>query len=387
MRTFLKICSLGLIVVALFFYVLGVDAASTLPPNTLFKFKGTKVVYYVAGDAVAYPFPNEQVFLSWYPSFAKVKTYDRKDVLNTLSKTYVTIKPGARVVKFGSDPKLYAVTKGARLNWITNEKTVVELYGSSWRSYYVNLPASTISQYSISDRIEKSNQYSRSTQRSYNTITQELNRLNVLQKGFIDSEGNTVPLLKSLTENGSGVFSPAFSARTFSYSYNLKSTDERITFVPTAYADFMQIKINDYPVKSGGSVKLDIPGGKTEIPVVVSMPDGSKSNTYKILIDRGLPSANSRLISLSENLSRSLRPVFKSTVRDYDLFAGQDETSITIRAKQHVSSARVYIDGSEYTANTNYTKELKPGMNKITIQVIAQDGSASYYTITIEKPV
>lgn len=379
-----------LIVLALMFSValvsLKAEAASTLPTNTLFTLKGSKVVYYVAGDAVAYPFPNEQVFLSWFPSFDKVKTYDKKEVKNTLSKTFVTAKPGARVIKFGNDPKLYAVSKGARLNWIMNEKALVEIFGANWRSYFINLPAASISDYSISDKIEKGNQYSRATQRSYNTITQELNRLKVLKKDFIDGEGNTIPLLKTLTENGSGSLSPKFSSKTFAYTYKLNATEENVTFTPTAFADFMKIKVKDYPVESGKGVKIDIPGGTTEVPVEVSLPNG-RFNTYLVTVTRPLPNGNSRLSSLTENLSRSLRPLFNANTFDYELTALESEDTITIKAKPANSAARIVIDGIEYTPNTSYNKDLRLGANTIDIQVIAADGTVTRYTIKIQKPV
>lgn len=127
----------------------------TLPPGTVFKFKQEKTVYFVASDATAYPFPDQQTFFSWYPSFSKVKVQDKGTVANTLSKLPVSLKPGARVVKFGTDPKLYAVSQGARLRWITNEKVLVDLFGQNWRNYFETLPSERIREYSLAEKIDR----------------------------------------------------------------------------------------------------------------------------------------------------------------------------------------------------------------------------------------
>ncbi len=377
---------ISIIVLGSLFFGATASAASTLPPGSLFKLKGGKIVYYVAGDAVAYPFPNEQVFLSWYPSFSKVKTYDKKEVKNTLSKTNITVKPGARIVKFGDDPKLYAVSKGARLNWVTNEKALIDIFGTNWKNYFITLPAKSISQYSISSRIDKGTQYNRTTQRGYNSVTQELNRLKVLKKDFIDVEGNAVPFLKNLTETGSGSFSPKFSPKTSFYTYKLKPSEETLTLTPTAYADFMTIKVKDYPVESGKSVTLDIPRGKSTIPIAVSVPEG-RTFSYEITVNRAEANENNLLGSLTENLSEPFKPLFSPTKFDYVVYANSNENKVVLKAKPYASTSRVFINQEEYTSGTSYTQELNVGKNEIEIEVYAESGTMNRYSIVVQKPI
>lgn len=378
--------------VALLIFCLGGSAVyaavakQTLSPGTTFKFKDGRVVYYVAGDAVAYPFPNQETFLSWFPSFGKVKNLDKKTVANTLSKTSITLKPGARVVKFGNDPKLYAVSGGARLRWITSEKVLKEIFTTGWQNYYVQLPASQINNYSISDKIDKADQYHRQVERSNITISQELNRLKVLKKDFIDSEGQTIPLLKSLGESSSGSLSPAFKSKTFFYTVKLKFSEDRISLTPKAYQPFMVVKVKDYTVKDGEKVIIDVPTGTTDIPILAYIP-GERSNTYTLHVIRGEANDDNRLTSLSENLSAPLWPTFKSNILEYSMRAKENETRVVIRAKAHSTDAKVYIDGNEYIQGSAYEKDLKLGANSVQVQVVAQNGTATKYTINIQKPI
>ncbi|MBP9864188.1 hypothetical protein KBC54_01915, partial [Patescibacteria group bacterium] len=41
-------------------------------------------------------------------------------------------KPGVKMVKFMTDPKVYAVAKGGILRWVKSQAAAVELYGAQW---------------------------------------------------------------------------------------------------------------------------------------------------------------------------------------------------------------------------------------------------------------
>lgn len=392
MKKFLTALFIGGLVLMSGVFVPTAEAATPVPKNTLlpgttFKYKDSKLVYYIAGDAVAYPFPNQETFLSWFPSFARVKTFDKKTVTNTISKKSVTLKPGARAVKFGNDPKIYAVGRGARLRWITTEKTLKEIFGNNWQNFYVQLPASQIYNYSISDKIEKADQYHRADERSNVTISQELARLKILKKDFTDGDGKTIPLLKSFGETASGSFAPKFNPRNFSYTVTLKFSEERITLSPRAYQPFMMVKVKDYVVKDGEKVVIDVPPGTTEIPVIAYLTDGSDPTTYLIKVIRAEAGTENKLASLSENLSAPLWPSFKPNIIEYSMRAKESETRVIIKAKAKSKDARVFIDGDEYIQGSSYEKNLKLGANSVQVQVVAQDGSATKYTINIQKPI
>jgi len=44
----------------------------------------------------------------------------------------VRYKPGRRMIKFITDPKVYAVSRGGVLRWVKTEGVATALYGSLW---------------------------------------------------------------------------------------------------------------------------------------------------------------------------------------------------------------------------------------------------------------
>ena len=46
----------------------------------------------------------------------------------------VTYKPGVKMVKITTDPKVYAVDKGGSLRWVESEAIATSLYGATWNT-------------------------------------------------------------------------------------------------------------------------------------------------------------------------------------------------------------------------------------------------------------
>lgn len=358
--------------------------AKTLPPGTIYKLKGAGTVYFVASDAKAYPFPDEATFYSWYPSFAKLKVLDRKDVANVSMKSIITVKPGTRVIKFGEDPKLYAVSRGAHLRWIKNEDVLSDLYSTTWRNYFITLPANRMNDYSIGEAIAKASSYHKNDERTNVTISSELYARGLNRKDTVAPGGTGVPLIKSLTENLKGSFKPAFKPQSIYYTIAADYTEDKITLTPKAYDDYMTVMVGDYAVADGASITLDVPIGDTDIPVKVSAPDGTNV-IYTIHISRTKPNDNALLSSLTENLADTMWPNFQPHWYDYTIYAKSTENAITLRAKTVSDKSRLVIDGNEVKSNSNYDKTLKTGENKIDINVVAENGAAQKYTITVKK--
>lgn len=360
--------------------------AKTLPPGTLFKFQGTGTVYFVASDAKAYTFPDEATFYSWFPSFSKVKVMDRKDVANTTVKTIISVKPGARIVKFGTDPKLYAVSRGARLRWIQTEQLLSDLFSSDWRNYFITLPASRLSDYAIGEAISKASSYHRNDERLNVTISQELYARGFVRKDNVAPGGASLPLIKSLTENLKDSLKPSFNPQTTYYSINAQYNEDKITLVPKAYEDYMTISVGDYAVADSSGITLDIPAGKTDFPIKVSSPDGT-SVIYTLHIVRGEGSDNHLLSSLSENLIDTMWPSFQSHFYDYTVYAKEAETSITVRAQAADTTSYITIDGNRIGASGSFQRNLHTGDNVMKIVVTSQNGYTQTYTLTVKKVV
>lgn len=89
-------------------------------------------VYYLADDGKRYAFPNAQTFFTWYENFDSVVTVDAGELASYMLGGNVTYRPGTRLVKIQTDPKVYAVEPGGILRWVQSEAIMTSLYGSDW---------------------------------------------------------------------------------------------------------------------------------------------------------------------------------------------------------------------------------------------------------------
>jgi len=103
-------------------------------------------VYYFATDGRRYVFPNEKVYFTWYPTFENVHILSLEDMTKIPIGGNVTYRPGAKLVKFQTDNKVYAVYQNGELRWVPTEELAKDLYGNDWaskvddinESFYVN---------------------------------------------------------------------------------------------------------------------------------------------------------------------------------------------------------------------------------------------------------
>ncbi|MBU2509540.1 MAG: hypothetical protein ABII13_01620 [Patescibacteria group bacterium] len=123
--------------------------------NNLVKGPGP-TVYWVAENGVRYPFPNIQTFWSWFPSskLAEVKSVTISQMAEIPLGGNVTYRPGAKLVKTPSSPKVYAVSRFGVLNWVKTENLAKQLYGSEWQKWLQDIPEKLFEDYTIGQPIE-----------------------------------------------------------------------------------------------------------------------------------------------------------------------------------------------------------------------------------------
>jgi len=95
-------------------------------------FGGPSTVYYIGIDGKRHAFPDERVYFSWYQDFSAVHEISPEQLALIPLGANVTYRPGSRMVKFLTDPKVYAVDTGGTLRWIRSEALAKELYGPFW---------------------------------------------------------------------------------------------------------------------------------------------------------------------------------------------------------------------------------------------------------------
>ena len=127
--------------------------SSALKPGSLIK-AGTNAVYYYGADGKRYVFPNEKTYKTWFVDFDLIITISN-DLLGEIPiGGNVTYKPGARMIKIQSDPKVYYVDEGGVLRQIKSEEIAKSLYGNSWKILVDDIPDSFYTNYIVGDPIE-----------------------------------------------------------------------------------------------------------------------------------------------------------------------------------------------------------------------------------------
>lgn len=107
--------------------------SSSCPSDTLVKGSGP-AVYYCGQDGKRYVFPNEKTYFTWYADFSTVTTISDAALASVMIGGNVTYRPGVRMIKINTDPKVYAVAKGGTLRWVSSEAIAASLYGSNWNA-------------------------------------------------------------------------------------------------------------------------------------------------------------------------------------------------------------------------------------------------------------
>lgn len=135
-----------------------IDADKELPPapaspclaGMLIKTASNPAVYYCGKDAKRYVFPDQWTYFSWYKDFSSVLTI-APDVLASIPLGgNVTYKPGS-LVKITTDPKVYVVSRGGTLRWVTSESLAISLFGANWATMVHDVPDSFFLNYVIGE--------------------------------------------------------------------------------------------------------------------------------------------------------------------------------------------------------------------------------------------
>lgn len=116
-------------------------------------------LYYLSSEGTRYVFSNEGTYYSWYSGFNEVNEISIDELITYPLAGNVTYRPGYRLVKITTDPKVYAVSNSGILRWITSETMAQRLYGSDWNTKVDDIPDEFFINYVIGDPIEDDADY------------------------------------------------------------------------------------------------------------------------------------------------------------------------------------------------------------------------------------
>jgi hypothetical protein len=115
----------------------------------LIKGPDSSAVYYYGMDGRRHAFPNEKVYFSWYADFKNVVDVGADELASIPLGMNVSYRPGTRLVKIPSIPKVYAVEPGKILRWVEEESFAKALYGDEWAKRVDDLSEALFIDYAV----------------------------------------------------------------------------------------------------------------------------------------------------------------------------------------------------------------------------------------------
>lgn len=155
--------SLMMVTVLAMSVVVAPNANAAASAGDLIKMDGLSSVYYLGADGKRYVFPNEATYFSWYGDFSSVKTIPQSELESYPLGKNVTMRPGTKLVKITTNPKVYAVEPDGVLRPIPDEATALALYGENWNKKIVDVPDAFFTNYTISSEAVADDAYPEGT--------------------------------------------------------------------------------------------------------------------------------------------------------------------------------------------------------------------------------
>ncbi|MFC1702923.1 fibronectin type III domain-containing protein [Patescibacteria group bacterium] len=166
--------------------------SNELPPGQLIKAHSSDTVYYIDSDLRRYVFPNARIFNSWYESFGEVIEVTDDEISGYQLGGNVLYKPGKRLVKLMTDPKVYAVDDGGTLRWVKSEKAARALYGNDWNQFVDDLSDAFFANYTIGEDIDGPENFDMNIHKRIRHIGQILQKLrkemNKLRNDYLEQD-------------------------------------------------------------------------------------------------------------------------------------------------------------------------------------------------------
>ncbi len=122
--------------------------------GSLLKSEENSAVYYYGADGKRHAFPNEKIYKSWYSDFSSVQEINASDLASLQLGKNVTYRPGVKMVKLQTVPKVYAIAKGGILRWVQSEELALGLYGADWNKKIDDLSDAFFTDYQEGSAIE-----------------------------------------------------------------------------------------------------------------------------------------------------------------------------------------------------------------------------------------
>lgn len=116
-------------------------------------------VYYFAANGKRYVFPNSKTYFTWYKDFSTVKTISGGQLATIPLGGNVTYRPGYKMVKITTDPRVYVVDQGGVLRHVGAEQLAQSMYGINWNNQIDDIPDAFFVNYRVGTAIQTVSDY------------------------------------------------------------------------------------------------------------------------------------------------------------------------------------------------------------------------------------
>ncbi|MEA3398677.1 MAG: hypothetical protein U9R06_02965 [Patescibacteria group bacterium] len=230
----------------------------------LIKMDGLSSVYYLGADGKRYVFPNETTYFSWYSDFSGVVTIQQSELESYPLGANVTMRPGTKLVKITTDPKVYAVEPDGTLLHVPDEATAIALWGESWAQRVVDVPDAFFTNYTVSSEAVSETAF------PTGSLIKTADSATIY---YIDSDGTA----RAVTDEA------AFLANRFSFDNVITASLE----IPTAGDDIAGAVSGIIDTSSGAGGTAGAGTGlsvsiSSDTPEAGNIPDGSPTDFLKL---------------------------------------------------------------------------------------------------------
>lgn len=132
---------------------IGSETNNVCEAGSLIKTESNSSVYYCGADGKRYVFPNLQTYSTWYEDFSTVKTISSANLAKISLGGNVTYRPGVKLVKITTDPRVYAVDLQGTLRLLITPQIAEKYYGVDWTKKVEDVPDVFFFDYKIGDSI------------------------------------------------------------------------------------------------------------------------------------------------------------------------------------------------------------------------------------------
>ena len=232
-----------------FSHVASVRAASI---NTVIRGQSQQTVYWYANDGKRYVFPNAATYFTWYTSFNNVQNISDSELFTIPLGGNVTYRPGAKLIKIATDPKVYAVARGGILRHVTSESLAIQLYGSAWASKVDDVQDTYFSNYTVGTPIYSTSDYNVSNE--YNGVfnpgdsLRNMSQNNTNYFNNVQTGSLTLTADRTSITSGQSVYLTGFYSGTLPSGGRLEIKDVRNNNIVKTCYDTSVCTITVYPI-------------------------------------------------------------------------------------------------------------------------------------------